>query len=77
MFRNEFPIIARALRLPSSNPEVANFFLDFAKQAIDYRKKNVVSKKDFLQQLTEIKRIGLSKYVISYILKTNNIKLLY
>lgn len=55
IFTNAFPGLSRYLGLPNLSPDVAQFFLNFVRKTVEYREKNNISRKDFLQMLIELK----------------------
>lgn len=55
MFANAFPKFSRLLGVRNLSPEVSDFFYNFVREAVEYREKNNISRKDFLQILIELK----------------------
>lgn len=54
MFALSFPKIAMALHVTLTPKEVRDFFYDVVTKAVNYRKENNFSRKDFLQLLIDI-----------------------
>lgn len=55
LFCQNFPTIAKALRLRQVDTDVAEFYTGVVKDTVSYREKNNVVRKDFLQLLMEIR----------------------
>lgn len=61
-----FPNVSRALHLKKIPTEVAKFFYAFVTETVNYREKNKVTRKDFLQLLIDMKndKGKYNKYII-------------
>ncbi|XP_013112015.1 cytochrome P450 6a9 [Stomoxys calcitrans] len=60
-FRLNFPEVARKLHMKETIPEVEDYFLGLAREAVDYREKNNIKRNDFMDMLLELKNNKLMK----------------
>ncbi|KAI7815421.1 cytochrome p450 [Rhyzopertha dominica] len=51
-----FPALARPLRLRNHKKEESDFFINLVKDTVEYREKNNVTRKDFMQLLIDLKK---------------------
>lgn len=61
LFTFAFPKAARFLQMTITKPDVSKFFLKLVSDAVKYREKNNVVRKDFLQLLIDIKNSSEGK----------------
>uniref|UniRef100_A0A1Q3FK17 Putative cytochrome p450 6d3 n=1 Tax=Culex tarsalis TaxID=7177 RepID=A0A1Q3FK17_CULTA len=55
------PRLLKLIRIPATNPKISGFMMDLVQQQMDYREKNNVSRKDFFQQLVDLRKEDLLK----------------
>lgn len=59
IFKMMFQDLSRKLRLPIVPPQVSKFFMKILTQTVNYRERNNVNRKDFLQLLIQLKNNGI------------------
>ncbi|GLV42883.1 Cytochrome P450 6a18 [Carabus blaptoides fortunei] len=52
---NNCPFILRLFKIPLTSPDITDFFMNALKQTVDYREKNNVHRRDFLDLLIRLK----------------------
>nr|BAI77924.1 cytochrome P450 [Culex quinquefasciatus] len=55
------PGLLKLIQIPSTPPKISGFMIDLVKQQMEYREKNNVSRKDFFQQLVDLRKEDLLK----------------
>lgn len=55
LLANDCPFILKLFKIPLTSPDVTDFFMNALKQTVDYREKNKVHRRDFLDLLIRLK----------------------